>query len=80
MSSPAVSHHLRRLKSAGLIRSRRSGKEVYYTVVDSEMTRRLHDAVERLMKMLCCPVQGQRLSCGAAEAGAGDFAAAEDKK
>ena len=30
MSSPAVSHHLRQLKSAGLIVSRREGKEVYY--------------------------------------------------
>ena len=65
MSSPAVSHHLRRLKSAGLIRSRRAGREVYYTVVDSEMTHRLHDAVERLMKMLSCPV----LPCISREAG-----------
>ena len=30
MSSPAVSHHLRQLKNAGLIVSRREGKEVYY--------------------------------------------------
>ena len=30
MSSPAVSHHLRALKSSGLITSRREGKEVYY--------------------------------------------------
>ena len=30
MSSPAVSHHLKLLKSAGLITSRREGKEVYY--------------------------------------------------
>ena len=30
MSSPAVSHHLKQLKVAGLIVSRREGKEVYY--------------------------------------------------
>ena len=30
MTSPAVSHHLRILKSSGLIVSRRDGKEMYY--------------------------------------------------
>ena len=30
MSSPAVSHHLKVLRSAGLIVSRREGKDVYY--------------------------------------------------
>ena len=34
MSSPAVSHHLRQLKSYGLITSRREGKEVYYKAAD----------------------------------------------
>ena len=34
MSSPAVSHHLRQLKNAGLIVSRREGKEVYYKAAD----------------------------------------------
>lgn len=31
MSSPAVSHHLRSLKLAGLIQSRREGKEMIYS-------------------------------------------------
>ncbi|MGI6108014.1 MAG: ArsR/SmtB family transcription factor [Lachnospiraceae bacterium] len=31
MSSPAVSHHLRTLRDAGLITGRRRGKEVYYS-------------------------------------------------
>lgn len=35
MSSPAVSHHLRQLKSYGLITSRREGKEVYYKATDT---------------------------------------------
>ena len=35
MSSPAVSHHLRLLKSSGLIVSRREGKEMYYRTADT---------------------------------------------
>ena len=38
MSSPAVSHHLRQLKSYGLITSRREGKEVYYKAADKPGT------------------------------------------
>lgn len=36
MSSPAVAHHLRLLRSSGLIESRRDGKETYYRAVDSK--------------------------------------------
>ena len=39
MSSPAVSHHLRLLRSSGLIVSRREGKEVYYHAADTEQSR-----------------------------------------
>ena len=35
MSPPAVSHHLRSLKQLGVITSRRIGKEVHYTIVDT---------------------------------------------
>lgn len=42
MSSPAVSHHLRQLKSAGLIVSRREGKEVYYRAANTEESHLLH--------------------------------------
>ena len=34
MSSPALSHHLKVLKAQGLIKSRRVGKEMYYTAAD----------------------------------------------
>ena len=37
MSSPAVSHHLKLLKSANLITSRREGKEVYYSLDDDHV-------------------------------------------
>lgn len=51
MSSPAVSHHLRQLKSAGLIVSRREGKEVYYKAADTEQSRLLHIMIEQVLKI-----------------------------
>ena len=48
MSSPAVSHHLKQLKSAGLIVSRRDGKEVYYKAADTEQARNFHHMIEWL--------------------------------
>ena len=53
MSSPAVSHHLRSLKEAGLIENRRVGKEVYYKAVDSGQVRYLHHMIEELMEITC---------------------------
>lgn len=54
MSSPAVSHHLRLLKSAGLISSRREGKEMYYRAADNPMTDKLHHTIEEIA-MISCP-------------------------
>lgn len=53
MSSPAVSHHLRILKTAGLASVRREGKEVYYKAVDSPMVRQLHDTIEEIAEIHC---------------------------
>lgn len=53
MSSPAVSHHLRLLKSSGLISSRREGKEVYYHVSDLPQSFLLHEMIEEVMKIAC---------------------------
>ncbi len=53
MSSPAVSHHLRQLKDAGLIVSRRDGKEVYYRAADTRQAELLHHAIEKLMEISC---------------------------
>lgn len=53
MSSPAISHHLRQLKNANLITSRRDGKEVYYKAADVPASQILHDAFEALMAIQC---------------------------
>ena len=53
MSSPAVSHHLKALKSGGLICSRRVGKEVYYRAADTEESRLLHQMTEQVMEIAC---------------------------
>lgn len=53
MSSPAVSHHLSRLKASGLIVSSRKGKEVYYKAADTKEVRLLHDMIEELVDITC---------------------------
>ena len=53
MSSPAVSHHLRLLKSAGLIISERHGKEMYYRAADTPITEKLHHTIEEIAKISC---------------------------
>ena len=59
MSSPAVSHHLKQLKSTGLIVSRRDGKEVYYKAADTEQARNFHHMIEWLVK-IACPSQVEK--------------------
>lgn len=58
MSSPAVSHHLKQLKSANLIVSRREGKEVYYKAAANQQVRVLHDMIEQLLSV-ACPTEPQ---------------------
>ena len=53
MSSPAVSHHLRLLKDAGLVRSRREGKEVRYRAAETPTCRLLHEMIEKTMEISC---------------------------
>ena len=53
MSSPAVSHHLRQLKSNGLIVSRRNGKEVYYKAAETEQAQLLHIMIEQMVEISC---------------------------
>ncbi len=53
MSSPAVSHHLRTLKSSGFLISRREGKEVYYRAADTPQSQLLHEMIEQVMEIAC---------------------------
>lgn len=53
MSSPAISHHLRLLRSSGLIVSRREGKEVYYHAADTEQSQLLHKMIEQVIEITC---------------------------
>lgn len=50
MSPPAVSHHLRSLKQFGVITSRRIGKEVHYTISDSEDGRLITDMLRTIFE------------------------------
>lgn len=53
MSSPAVSHHLRLLKNAGLIVSRKEGKETYYTLAQNGEAQLVHDIIDRTFNIKC---------------------------
>ncbi len=53
MSSPAVSHHLRLLKQAGLIVSNRNGKEMFYKAADTELAQAMHHTIEKLAQISC---------------------------
>ena len=53
MSSPALSHHLKLLKAARLITSRREGKEVYYTAAHSDTAEALHRMIEKMIRITC---------------------------
>jgi len=53
MSSPAVSHHLRALRSCDLIVSRREGKEVYYKASDGQQAQLLHHMIEKMVEISC---------------------------
>lgn len=56
MSSPAVSHHLKLLKSYDLVTRRREGKEMYYTAAKSPTVELLHHTIEDMIS-ISCPVK-----------------------
>lgn len=53
MSAPAVSHHLRILKQAGLLVSRREGKEMYYKLAETEEAALVHRAIDDILDIKC---------------------------
>lgn len=66
MSSPALSHHLKQLRSAGLIVSRRAGKEVHYRAAATASAELLHRMMEEMNHVVCpvclpTPTQSSRI-------------------
>jgi DNA-binding transcriptional ArsR family regulator len=59
MSSPAVSHHLKRLKASGLIVSHRDAKEVYYTAAQTNNALTLHHMIEKMISVTC-PTENEK--------------------
>ncbi len=53
MSDSAVSHHLRVLRQTGLLRSRRVGKEVHYTLSGTEEAKLVHRMIDDIFDMNC---------------------------
>lgn len=53
MSSPAVSHHLRVLKQAGLLAYRKCGKEAYYTLAGTDEAKLVHHIVDIIFDLNC---------------------------
>ncbi len=56
ISRPSISHHLKVLKDAGVVRGEKVGQEVYYRLDRSRVVaglRELADAIES-----CCPPEG----------------------
>jgi len=50
MSQSAISHQLRVLKLAGLVRSRRDGKTVYYSLADDHVLTILQTGLEHVLE------------------------------
>lgn len=53
MSAPAVSHHLRLLKQAGLLECRREGKEMYYKLAQTTEAALLHKSIDDIFDINC---------------------------
>ncbi len=51
MSAPVVSHHLRFLKQAGIIKNRREGKEVHYSLCESRKAKLVHQIIDQLIEL-----------------------------
>ena len=58
LSKPTMSHHLRVLKSAGLVRSERRGTSVVYTLQSNV----LEDVVAELVSLVATPAKERRRS------------------
>jgi DNA-binding transcriptional ArsR family regulator len=48
MDQPAVSHQLKYLRELGIVRAKKTGRHVYYTLADSHVRETLLTSIERL--------------------------------
>jgi ArsR family transcriptional regulator, arsenate/arsenite/antimonite-responsive transcriptional repressor len=48
ISRPAVSHHLKILKQAGLITSNKNGKEIYYSLSTAEFLKHIKELISTI--------------------------------
>jgi DNA-binding transcriptional ArsR family regulator len=48
LSSSLVSHHLRLLRAARIVKSERQGKQVFYSTADAHISGVLHDMLEHI--------------------------------
>lgn len=53
MTDAAVSHHLRHLRQNGLVKHRRVGKEVHYSLADTPKAKLLHRMIDDYFQMDC---------------------------
>jgi ArsR family transcriptional regulator, lead/cadmium/zinc/bismuth-responsive transcriptional repressor len=52
MSQPAVSHHLRTLRNLKLVKARRSGRTIFYSLDDDHIERLLHEGMRHVEDFL----------------------------
>ena len=48
MSQPAVSHHLRLLRTLRLVEARKEGKHVFYSLIDDHIHQLFHQGVDHI--------------------------------
>jgi DNA-binding transcriptional ArsR family regulator len=53
LSQPAMSHHLRKLRLAGVVETRRAGQTVYYSICSAEV----EAVIAVLHRLYCAPDQ-----------------------
>ena len=51
MTAPAVSHHLKLLKDGGLLKTRREGKEMLYSLADSQEAQIIHTIIDTVFEI-----------------------------
>ena len=52
MNQPAVSHHLRTLRNLKLIKARRDGRTIYYSLDDEHIEHLLHEGIKHVEDFL----------------------------